>query len=509
MNLKLLIVDDEPIITQGLRETVPWHELDVEIIGEAQDGEEALEIIENEAVDIILSDVKMPVMDGLELADHVNRCFPHIRIIIISGHEEFEYAKRAIGLGVRDYLLKPVDIDELMDLVAKIKHKMEQEQIHEESYMLKQLLSSLVMSNKIMEMEEIQDWIPRGCWLIGSEMKNYGDFIGSKTDKQIQALKKRWKNTLEEGLSRKGILSASTFLDENRLIICCTSEREVRPERKVYEDLLSEMEETVGIKGFFCLTAHSETPEELQSRYQDLLNKMKTHPYTDKLVFEASESDPVDTSKFQYPVWFEKKMRQMEDERSIQSSIQDLIDGLKEKYWSIETAIEVLGDVEMNLCKEFAEDLPLHFLDGVNPTVHNSYDQLKRLFTEDMKRYFDYQQSAIIGGQRWLTKKAVSYIKEHYAHDLKASEVADVINVSPNYFSQLIKQETGKHFNDYLHEVRINKAKELLKETPYRVFEIAELVGYRDYKYFVHIFKRSTSMTPTHYRNIATKENHS
>jgi two-component system response regulator YesN len=125
---------------------------------------------------------------------------------------------------------------------------------------------------------------------------------------------------------------------------------------------------------------------------------------------------------------------------------------------------------------------------------------------KDIEDYIRFQ-STTQGGQHWLIMKAVNYIKENYASDLKASEVANVINVSPNYFSQLIKQETGTHFNDYLHDVRLNQAKVLLKETPFRVFEIAEMVGYKDYKYFVHIFKKSTTITPTKYRKIVTDFN--
>lgn len=163
-------------------------------------------------------------------------------------------------------------------------------------------------------------------------------------------------------------------------------------------------------------------------------------------------------------------------------------------------------DVLLQLKTAMINDIPnppqLRIYEGINVNVSNSYRLLKTIFLEDMQTVYLYHQSASQGSQRWLMKKAISYIEGHFSDELKATEVADAINVSPNYFSQLFKQETGKHFNDYLHEVRINRAKQLLHDTTYRVFEIAELVGYRDYKYFVQIFKKYTALTPTNFRNL-------
>lgn len=134
--IRMLIVDDEPVICEGLRCTINWDELGVDVVGEAYDGQEALRLVQEHDVDFLLSDIRMEGMDGLQLAEQLMQRFPRVRIIIISGYEDFEYARQAIRLGVSDYLLKPVDIEELTTVVSKVVasiHKREQEGASEEA----------------------------------------------------------------------------------------------------------------------------------------------------------------------------------------------------------------------------------------------------------------------------------------------------------------------------------------------------------------------------------------
>lgn len=253
MSITMLIVDDEPIISQGLRFTIPWDTYDVEIIGEAEDGREALDMLAQQQVDIVLTDVRMPEMDGIQLAKTIQEQMPRTRVIIISGYEEFEYAREALRYGVRDYLLKPVDIDQLLEKVQQLK-----------------------------------------------------------------------------------------------------------------EEIIQEKE-----------TGSQET----QNSWLAFLQKEKE----------------------------EKK--------------------------------------------------------------------------------------------GWVIEKAKEYILAHFQDDLKASEVANEMHITPNYFSMIFKKEMGKSFNEYLNDLRIEKAKYLLADTSDRVFEIAKEVGYKEYKYFVQVFRKKTGMTPTDFRD--------
>ncbi|MCM3160671.1 response regulator [Metabacillus litoralis] len=499
MNLKLLIVDDEPIICQGLRMTVPWNELGVEVVGEAYDGEDALQIMQETHVDIILTDVTMPVMDGLILTEKVSTFFPHIKTIIISGYDEFEYAQKAMKLGVKDYLLKPVDIDELIELIKGMQKNIVEKKMKDMIMNMKQLLSSLVMKQES-ELDLAQQGY-NGYQLFCSEIKDYASTIGTKDKSPI---KEAWRKSITEQLMKKGVLSVSTFIDENLLLTCFTIIGESDQFPNYFLEIKETIQQEINLSISLCYSPFVKDTKGLSETYNKLIEGIKLSHCLDKSVFTFSDIPNITADIDHHKL--EKRLSQFlgEENPQIHSCVDDIFSIFEGKNMFLDDIVILLKEVEKTVLTHFPEQQARIMSKGINTTVYNSYNELKALFKEDLETYVKHHQTIDQNGQYWLIMKAVQYIKEHYASDLKASEVANVINVSPNYFSQLIKQETGKHFNDYLHEVRLNQAKILLKETPYRVFEIAEMVGYKDYKYFVHIFKKSTSTTPTKYRNVVT-----
>lgn len=499
MNLKLLIVDDEPIICQGLRMTVPWNELGVEVVGEAYDGEDALQIMQETHVDIILTDVTMPVMDGLILTEKVSTFFPHIKTIIISGYDEFEYAQKAMKLGVKDYLLKPVDIDELIELIKGMQKNIVEKKMKDMIMNMKQLLSSLVMKQEIeLELEQ-EDFY--GYQLFCSEIKDYASTIGTKDKSPI---KEAWRKLIDEQLMRKGFLTVSTFVDENLLLTCSARMGKFEQLPNYFLEIEETIQQELGITISICYSPLVKDTKGLSTTYKRLIEGIKLSHCLEKSVFSFLEI-PDRTTDIEHQK-LEKRLRQFlsEENPQIQSCVDNIFSRFEGKNIFLDDVVCLLKEVEKTVLTHFPEQHASIMSKDINVTVYNSYNELKKLFKEDLETYVKHHQTVDQNRQYWLIMKAIQYIKEHYASDLKASEVANVINVSPNYFSQLIKQETGKHFNDYLHEVRLNQAKILLKETPYRVFEIAEMVGYKDYKYFVHIFKKSTCTTPTKYRSVVT-----
>ncbi|MDM5200850.1 response regulator [Fictibacillus enclensis] len=499
MTLRVLIVDDEPIIVQGLKETVPWDQINAEVVGEAYDGEEAIEILQETEVDVILSDVKMPVMDGLKLREWVYKNAPGIETVMVSGYEEFEYAQRALRLGVKDYLLKPVDIEELMVLVQKISNERRHDLEKECRQHLQRLLTDTVLDHE-MDGEDRRVTCLEGkhLLLLGSEMQQYHEKTENLNSEQEQELKQRWKAALENELNSQDMISASFFSDQNRLITLCLAENDDK-EKEHFLQVQKGLEKKAGFSCFLCMTA-VEVSQDLKSGYQELLHGLDGYPFQPEPVYWSSE---VGDSSCSFSC--EEEVRhvfQLEEADDTAEAAEKLFLKFSDCQYTAGAICMAISSVEHSLLEGYPKAVRFEFLMGVNPTVYNSYDQLKNLFLKDLSSYFSFQQRAAHEGSRWLIKKAVSYIQKHYAEDLKAGEVAGIIHVSPNHFSQLIKQETGKHFNDFLHEVRLEQAKKLLKETSCRVFEIAERVGYREYKYFVHIFKKSTTLTPTQYRNL-------
>ncbi|MDO6657049.1 response regulator [Anaerobacillus sp. 1_MG-2023] len=497
MNLKVLIVDDEPIICEGLKNTVPWDEMGAEVIGEAYDGEEALEVIEAHDVDVVLSDVKMPIMDGLELAGEVYKRYPSIRMIIISGYDEFEYAKQAMKLGIKDYLLKPVDIDELMELIISIRKETEHLKKQEWESGAKQILSSLATGQELSYLPgSVKTAISGGIQLVGSEIQHFSNVVNNCSSLEEIELKKQWMKELSKAMSERGIRNVSIVVGENSLLTCCGG-----ASFSEHKSLLEQTSRKLGFSLNLTISHEAKTADTLQRQYYLLNEAMKAQAFHSDEVLEVEAVLHQVNIPFSLEP-FEKDVKQLHSEEEYEDFSVRLLQTFKQNRWYLENIVRSLEDFEKKIFKEFYPEINVNLYGKLNVGVHNSYEQLGKLFYQDLIAYGAYQETTANAGSRWLIRKAVSYIEENYGHDLKASEVADVINVSPNYFSQLFKRETDLHFNDYLHEIRIGEAKVLLKETPYRVFEIAQMVGYHDYKYFVHNFKKVSSMTPTQYRSI-------
>jgi len=381
MTCKMLIVDDEPIISRGLQQTIPWETIRVEVVDTAHDGEDAIQkVIQHGNIDIVITDVRMPRMDGLQLATYLHEHFPHIRTIIISGYDEFAYAQKAIQVGVKDYLLKPVDIDELVEVVNQIKNKIKLEQQRQKEQYEAELQNAMIQQLSDLQGDnptQLERYVHIPIFPFVSMQRQYTEKVANLSSEEIRSFKNEWKKTIEHGLQEYGLNSISFFTEENILLTCILGEEP------------------------FSKEIHSESFE---------------------LLF----------------VW---------SDRSIS-----------------------IGELK--------------------GTYARLVEQTKNLLIKGLDK------------QDMLIDQAKNYIRDYYRTNIKVHEVADVINITPNYFSSLFKQKTGVNFNEYVNQLRVEEAKVLLAETPFKVNEISEQVGFHEYKYFVAVFKKVTGMTPTDYRKF-------
>ncbi|MCC3356872.1 response regulator transcription factor [Bacillus sp. REN16] len=381
MTYKMLIVDDEPIISRGLQQTIPWETINVEVVDTAHDGEDAIQkITQYENIDIVITDVRMPKMDGLQLATYLHEHFRHIRTIIISGYNEFAYAQKAIRVGVKDYLLKPVDIDELIGKVEQFTHEINLEQRRKKEQFESGLQNAIIQQLSDLQEDhsaQLERYGHLPIFPFISMQPHYIKKIANLSPEEIDSFKNEWKSTIELGLQVDGYNSFSFFTEENILLTCIYGEAHLSIE--IHNDKFDLQ---------FVWNDTSIPIRELKQVYEKLVNQSK-----------------------------------------------DLL--------------------------------------------------LKGLDKQDL-----------------LIDQAQNYIREYYRTDIKVHEVADVINITPNYFSSLFKQKTGVNFNEYVNQLRVEEAKLLLAETPFKVNEISEQVGFHEYKYFVAVFKKITGMTPTDYRKF-------
>lgn len=517
--MKVLIADDEMQIRTGLEQGIDWKEIGISEVLTADNGVAALELARVHQPEIVLTDIRMPGIDGLELSRQLAKLYEPLKIIIMSGYSEFNYAREAIKIGVMDYLIKPICIEELMEKVQSAEAFIT-EQIHEGKYKLdyleknkeKQLIkfvtlsilpdtdideflrtyTRLELSNKVFMGCISLDKLSLNLWnQVFIYLTNYleGSLFALKAavlyskDSQILFLAEAFTN--QEMTHKMGKLSAY-FGELNRML---------------------ENQYQVTVSVFFSECAAC---IELPVLYEQCLEAGKHRLYTGKESFleysklkegtkqgyvnfnEGSLKEQIKLFSYEKAMeYVQKEFYRLKEERVIsESMIKELC--IRFKNSMVSTLMEKGIDIEsmfgynISLLTEIPECISI---DEYLAWVDNLY-------------YLVLQGVIQLEGKNHsrLTVQAVNYISQNYNQNIDLESVAEYVNKSKNYFSYLFKKELGISFVEYLNQVRIENAKILLTSSAKMTYEIAEEVGYSDYKYFCSVFKKYTGASPGQYR---------
>lgn len=517
--IRMIIVDDEPIICEGLKKTIDWSQLGVEVAGVAYDGEQALQIVQSEPIDIVLTDIRMDGIDGLELAEQLRAMYPEISLVMISGYEDFEYARRAMRIGVSDYLLKPVNIDELKAVVSNVIARIRERDDHgsrEEDVLW--LMNAIHSKAEFAEAVLLRRCIGAGgsFRVIASQLADYEQRYGDMPAEEIRDVQAEWKDMLEASLHAAGLSTIFAFAHPNLLYAFVHDPHNSMNERQ-WEKMLSqaaanwqhEGEVAVALSASFT---ESEKTSEACERVKQMLFYSILQPeaiLTEQLCKELENerrafrgySPPGDwasrlSSLLYRQEWAEAEamMRELFAEMRKQRLLLPEMLSIYEEQMALLRQRLRHNAMQMNQTNERKLSVDLH--------QYNSYDAFEQLLLEELHALLDAVGNQSVNKSYWIVEKAMKYIAEHYSEDMKASEVAEWLNITPNHFSYIFKQNTGKNFKEYMNDVRIGHAQRLLATTNDKVFEIADRVGYKEYKYFVSVFKSVTGMTPKEYRAI-------
>ncbi|GAB2560261.1 response regulator transcription factor [Gracilibacillus alcaliphilus] len=501
MVCRIVIADDEPLITQGLANTLPWEELEVEVVGTAQNGLEAFEMLSRTAVDILITDVYMPEMDGIDLSKKVVQDFPETQIIMISGYDEFEYAREAMRIGVQDYLLKPVNIEELLNLVKKVKkdivnHKVEQES--KSQSIIKQYLSEQIFQVPPSTTEEqLADLVSEYC-MIAVEKKDYSNLVDGKLTKHPLEL-----NKAERLINRHDFSALWLEIHENQLILFLYTQNQLLKQTEL-ELLMDELVESYGHNILTVAAPVSEDVKQIHLLYQTMNECLIRHRGTGTTRIgwsKAEENFSSDSTEVNHSI-IEMVLRQ--ESQGLAREVHQLMGALRANGSTLDEIVSELKDIEDTMINKVQAKLfaaaELFFSQKLDTRIYNNDRLLEELFLEDLKQLIACL--ATTNQHHWIIRQVQEYMHSNYQKDIKAAEVAADHYITPNYFSMLFRQQTGYSYSEYLNRIRIDKAKELLVDTSNKVFEIAEYVGYREYKYFVQVFKNHTDVTPTQYRKL-------
>ncbi len=527
----VVLADDEPIILRSLKAAIPWEELGLRVVGEARNGEEAQQVVSEVKPHIVISDIRMPTIDGITLMKQVMTEHPGLIFIFISGYGEFDYAREALRQGAFDYMLKPIDHDELTEILVKARERLDgerQRQLESERLMHSvQALSLLARERMFAEMiEGNQKPLQHLQWLENSEL-NQTYFMMIVQLEHYEAMNRQWtaeekrlwffaiRNILEEWSGQNGGLTVFPFRSGEWVLLFQKDSRERK--LRLGEEMLRTIRSNSKLACSVGISPEAYGLEQLSQAYEGALQALHQRFYSGgEGVFIEEEprgaQDGQSDVKGRYPKHLESQLAE---------SVRTLdVERLGALFGQLKSYIEQEG-FSAEIARRFIVQLAV-ILDQQLEYVHAPHgggsmeellQQLEEAATLDeligqarasfagriMAR--STQQSREDGHS--AIEKAKKYIANHYHKDLGIEEVSELVDLSASHFCTLFKQVSGYTFLEYLTQCRIEKAKYILKHSDVKVYQVAPLVGYQDPKYFTQVFKRVMAMTPSEYRERA------
>ncbi|WP_027628518.1 response regulator [Ruminiclostridium cellobioparum] len=540
--IKIMIVDDEYVIRQGIITSIDWEALGMTVAGEAANGREAYEKALDLKPDIIVTDVKMPIMDGLELIKLLRETMPRVRVVIISGYDEFQYAREALRLGVGEYLLKPIGAEELIKIMMKqcdeiIKESSEMDRetkiknIFTENlyYMQEKFITSVVkgeygdwanFSDKSRELN--LDMSGKDYQAVIMEIDDYLLI----TESMSPVEKKQIRNNVKSIADR--ILSPSTnslfyFGDNDYLFSIINVKDSNRYDlNNLYREIQYVINKNHGITVTLGLSNIYKSVCDIPKAFEEALDTIGNKAFKGKnKIISANDVDkPVGTSPVIYPSSLEKEIigyiKTVDSEKLDMSldRMYSILSGAKADYRDIKNIclrlITVAESQLEELGVEYGNKSSKKFEYYMEIEKYDTLEDIKIWNKSIFQSFIEEIQKNKNDKFKGIVRVAMQYTNEHYYEDIGVEHIAAITYVTPNYFSRIFKKETGRSFTEWLNTMRLDKAKVLLKDPRLKVYEVAEKVGYNDYKIFTHNFKKYVGCTPKEYREniLQSAQNH-
>lgn len=525
-----VLVDDEPEIREGIRDTIPWEELGFRFAGACANGTEALELAERCPPDVLMTDINMPFMDGLALSERLAAVAPATKIIIISGFDEFEYARRALQLQVYDYIVKPITPSEFKEALRKIKQTLDDERAarHDLERIRKQLADSLPLMRERFLNALVQGRIKPEA--VAERLEYFDlplpadsgawqclalDFVRRKSgeDFDIDLLSER--NFLEQDLQQR--LRCVIFQDdEDRLIVLGWGSQAASLYREGLKAAETIRKNLLHAGLADMVIGVGEAVQEfrnLHQSYTDAIRALQLSLFKGQTGVSAFRElgTTIGSERFARPAWGKAIAASLRvcslDEcrlhiEAMTQYFKTASFGMDEYYASLQLVLaamlQALEDLEIPAKDIFAPDSdPFAQLRQLK-----SLDEVGVWFAELARRIIAFTSLRQENFAGTKVREALEYLESHYADpDLSMQVLCKELFISTSYLSANLKRYHDKTFVENLTDIRIRKAKELLRTTNLKTYEIAEKVGFRDAHYFSLSFRKAANCTPTEYRN--------
>jgi two-component system, response regulator YesN len=529
---RVIIADDEPKVSQLIKNLIEWEVLNLELVATATDGTTALELIKKHRPDIVITDIRMPGYDGIELIKYAKEINPNIDFIIVSGYQHFDYAHNAIKYGVKDYLLKPLKKNEinatLSKMIDKYSERSRQEMHHMEDIKRQknEFLQNIYLGSNTLALKETslsqinQDYnlsFIEGCY---QALIIKPDFEYQPNNQEtMRMLLSKISKIADQSL--KDICSEILWLLlEDRIYIIVNYKAEnkkifrkalnnIIDESHLFRDIVKNLTITISVGNAQTSLAYiDQSTSEVKAALADriVMGSGKIIQYNTELHMK----EPVESI-----ISFEKRRKLID--------LIEIFDAAEIKKWIDEIEAEILklpnisGQFIFDAINEILEIILYGLKNHVNikpidkSTINEFHEAL--LMQNNGRAVFDVTNKYIGKMLQQISddrknesnrpiKEAQKYINEHYSSNVNLEEVSAVIGFNATYFSTLFKKETGMNFLEYVTIVRIKAAKQMLSDSKRSILDISHEVGYNDFKHFTKQFKKVTSLTPSEYRKL-------
>ena len=540
---RLMVVEDEEMIRKGIVNSISWEELGYTVVAEGKNGKEALDILEKNPVDVLLTDIKIPIMDGTELAKRARKMYPDIEIVILSGFSDFEYARQAISFRAFDYFLKPTNKKKLLGVFEKLKEHMDQKRERKEDVFHNSIFINA--GYEIMRQEFIEA-ILKGDAHFFKDFEEHTrtlelDFSGQyytvatlKFDRKsiYQELESSWAtdkrlltfsygNIIKEALSEYATVHYHVDdYDTINFIFCFESYEE-------QDNFMIPCLENISENIQNCLFKHTAIPyaigiglsypsiHYISKSYVQAQKSIRRNFYLDEQKIQVYKDNNASTYEQNFINYYPDELK---------SAVTLIGNGLyTETRQTLETmfkrleAQKLLPEIVKNYCValilmiQSSINIPSEELEETIGTEYNEFVKealtVKELETHVIqamvklaKKMSQVVEQEDIDEQHVTIDQAKQFMQDHLSEKINLKDISEHVYLSETYFSFFFKKVTGMTYIDYIQKLRMNKAKEILLETNCKIYEVAEQIGYNDYKYFSAQFKKYVAMTPKEYR---------
>ena len=531
---KILLVDDEILVRDAIRENIDWGKLDCELIGDCENGKQAVEFVKTHEVDIVLTDILMPYMDGMELSHFLHDNYPDVLIVIFSGFGEFEYAKKAIQYNVSEYMLKPVTAMELTKVIENMKEKLDSrkkeqrkmesltqvsQDYHKNANVIRsKALDCLVKCTRevqvsLDELERMGITFQAASYRVAVfDIDTYSEMYQMDMDKQQESALMAFVlfNVGDEIVVQE---KAGVVYQEgnNRVCIIFAGNRTKEFSESIHRichEIQKKVKEVIGLETSIGIGSWVRSPYELIYSYR-LAAKAIDYRYLlgGNLLFDMEEKKTDNSIFLINDLETLTEAIKSGDRRLMEETLgqieTEIKSALVEKSYAciyLQQVIRAIGNTCQSLSEEPEKIIAQREALLKAVTEQRMFSQAAALVEKYAQEVFDALQELNSSNGQRQGMLAMDYIQKNYMDPcLSLNSICSYLNISTSYFSTIFKEMTGETFIEVLTRVRMEKAKELLENTTMKNYEIAEKVGFSDPHYFGISFKKITGKTPTEY----------